>query len=219
MRVVVFGGTGMVGYGVLLEALDSPDVDEVISVGRNDVEVEHPKLRQITHRDFLDFEPIADDLTEVDAVLWCLGVSSAGMDEEPYSRITHDFTMAAAKVLHERSPDLTFCFVSGDGTDADARAMWRRVKGKAERALDEVGFRSVVHFRPAFIKPMRGAKLRVPLYRVAYAVLAPLGWLMRGVGKGTSTVEVGRAMVAAALGRAEGSPLDSRAINELAKKF
>jgi hypothetical protein len=208
----------MVGRGVLLEALDAAAVESVLSVGRRKLDIEHTKLRQIEHADFLDFSAIADDLAGLDACFWCIGVPSTGLDEQAYTRITYDFTMAAAKVMHERSPDLCFCFVSGAGTDAteQGRTMWARVKGKAENALEEVGFRDVVLFRPAMIKPMRGARPRGTLYRAAYAVLGVLLPIFRAFGAATSTVEVGKAMINAAQGKATKQILDSRDINELA---
>lgn len=220
MNIVIFGASGMIGWGVLLEALDSPAVTRVLSVGRRTLDIEHPKLRQIVHEDFEDFGSVADELTDIDACLWCLGTSAAGLDEAAYTRITYDFTMAAAKILHARSPDLRFCFVSGAGTDdtEKGRTMWARVKGKTENALRRVGFREVILFRPALIKPMRGAKPRGALYRIMYAIFGVLSPLLRVLGMATSTVEVGRSMVAAAQGKSSQPVLDSNDINALAAR-
>ncbi|MCX4248001.1 NAD(P)H-binding protein [Paraliomyxa miuraensis] len=222
MNVVIFGASGMIGMGVLLELLDRTEITRVLSVGRRRIAVDHPRaeaeLEQIVHEDFEDFEPLASAFEGLDACLWCLGTASGGMDEATYTRITHDFTMAAAKVLHARSPGLRFCFVSGAGTDdtEQGRAMWARVKGKTENALRRVGFGDVVLFRPAFIRPMRGTSPRGALYRTMYAVMGVFYPLLRAFGGATSTVEVGRAMIAAAMGKAEAKVLDSRAINALA---
>ena len=129
--------------------------------------------------------------------------------------------MAAAQVLHERSPDLCFCFVSGAGTDSTGkgRVMWARVKGRTENALQELGFREVVLFRPAFIRPLRGAQPWGALYRTLYAVLGVLFPLFRALGQATSTVEIGRAMVAAGLGLVPKQVLDSPDINALAARL
>ncbi|MCA9539737.1 MAG: NAD(P)H-binding protein [Myxococcales bacterium] len=218
MRVILFGASGMIGRGVLLEALDSPVITEVISVGRRPVDVEHAKLRQIEHADFEHFEALADDFTGLDACFWCLGVQSAGLDEAAYSRITYAYTMAAARVLRERSPGLRFCFVSGAGTDATekGRTMWARVKGRTENALSAMGFADVIHFRPALIRPMRGSKPRGTAYVITYAILGVFMPLFRLFGGATSTVEIGRAMIAAAQGKSEQKVLDSPAINRLA---
>ena len=221
MKVVLFGATGMIGKGVLLEALDHDAVSEVLCIGRRKVDVTHDKLRQIEHADFTDFSALAGELSGLDACFWCLGISSAGMDEARYTEITHAYTMAAARVLHAASPKLCFCFVSGAGTDATerGRSMWARVKGKTENDLKKVGFRELVIFRPAFIRPMRGVGSRTALYRVLYAVIGFLGPAFRALGLATSTVEMGRAMLAAAHGRAEQQILDSRGINDLAAKL
>lgn len=219
MNVVIFGATGLVGRGVLLEALDDPGVERVVSVARRPSGVTHDKLQDIEHDDFTDFDPIADQLADLDACFWCLGISSAGLDEAAYTRITYDFTMAAAKVLKEKNPDMVFCFVSGAGTDdtEQGRTMWARVKGKTENALKGMGFRTTVLFRPAFIKPMRGSSPRGALYKVMTAILGLFAPLFRALGAATSTVEIGRAMLAAARGNAPKQILDSRDINALAK--
>ena len=220
LNVVIFGATGMVGRGVLLEALDSPSVGKILSVSRRPSDVAHPKLRQQLHDDFEHFDALGNQLSGLDACFWCLGATSAGKDEATYTRITYDFTMAAAKVLHEKNPDMRFCFVSGAGTDdtESGRVMWARVKGKAENALKRLGFREVIIFRPALIKPMRGCLPSGRLNRAMYTFFGFFAPLLRPFGMATSTVEIGRAMVAAALGRSERQVLDSREINRLALK-
>lgn len=220
MKVVIFGATGMIGYGVLLECLDDPGIERVITVGRRPVKVEHEhadKLEQIEHADFSDFSAVADALTGLDACFWCLGIASAGMSEPDYRRITVDFTLAAAQVLHDRNPELTFCFISGAGTDRDGRAMWARVKAEAEDKLAEVGFAACYNFRPAMIQPMRGAVSGVRSYRIMYAVIGPLYPLLKHWrSMVTSTPEVGRAMIIAARSGAPKTTLENADINALA---
>lgn len=220
MNVIIFGASGLIGQGVLHEALDCAGVTKVLSVGRSQMDVDHAKLEQIVHEDFEDFEPIADRLTGLDACFWCLGTASAGVDEATYTRITFDFTMAAATVLLEQSPEICFCFVSGAGTDSSeqGRAMWARVKGKTENALKKLGFRSVFLFRPAFIKPLPGVRPRSALYRLFNPVFLALYPLLRRFGAATSSSEIGRAMIAAAEGKSTQQVLESRDINGLATR-
>ena len=135
MRILLFGSTGMVGQGVLRECLADPEVTEVISVVRAPTGRDHPRLREIVHADFTDFSTLGLD---ADACFWCLGVSSNGMTEADYTRITHEYTMAAAKALDPRT---TFIFVSGQG--ADGSAMWARVKKRTEDDLRAMAFRAV----------------------------------------------------------------------------
>ena len=220
LRVAIFGSTGLIGRGALPEALDYSAIGEVITVGRRASELEHPKLRHVVHEDFLDFAPIAGELADLDACFWCLGISSAGVGEAEYTKITYDYTMAAARVLAARSPRVRFCFVSGEGTDDTerGRSMWARVKGRAENAVKRT-LTDVYLFRPGYIRPMRGARSKTMLYRALDPFLIGLSPLLRPMGMATSTVEIGKAMIAAATGLSEERLLASKAINALAARL
>lgn len=150
----------MVGEGVLRVALEHPDVESVLVIGRRSCDVKHPKLRELLHKDFYDYSAIEGHLTGYNACFFCLGVSSVGMNEKDYTRVTFDLTMEAAKTLSRLNPDMTFCYVSGAGTDSTekGRIMWARVKGRVENRLKELPFKSVYLFRPGFIKPIKGLR-------------------------------------------------------------
>ena len=220
MRVILFGGSGTIGFGVLQASLEDHRVTEIVTVGRSKMAVDHEKLRQIEHSDFQDFTPIADEFNGLDACFWCLGVSSVGIDESDYTRITVGITEAAVKVLHERSPDLAFCFVSGAGTDETekSRTMWARVKGRAENVVRSAGFRDVALFRPGFVMPAPGFGQRIALYRYFEPILKLLNPLLRRLGGATSALEIGRAMIAVAAREPHPEFLESRDINDLAGK-
>jgi uncharacterized protein YbjT (DUF2867 family) len=190
MKVILFGSTGMVGQGVLRECLRDQEVTEVIAVLRSTAGVKDPKLREIIHKDFTNFSGLTVD---ADACFWCLGVTSVGMSEADYARITRDFTIAAAKALVR--PTMTFVFVSGQG--ADKASMWARVKKSAEDALFVMPFKAVYVFRPGVIQPRDGIRSRTRLYNVLYPLLIPALWLTKLVspGKVTDTRRVGRAMI------------------------
>jgi uncharacterized protein YbjT (DUF2867 family) len=168
IKAIVFGATGMVGEGVLHVALNHPDVESVLVVGRKSCGVSHPKLLEIIHGDFFNYTPVETQLAGCNACYFCLGVSSIGMTEKDYTRITHDLTMAAARALSRLNPDMTFCYVSGMGTDGTekGRSMWARVKGRTENDLQKLPFRGVYLFRPGFIKPIRGLRNAFTFARV-----------------------------------------------------
>ncbi|MFJ5834937.1 NAD(P)H-binding protein [Streptomyces sp. NPDC093089] len=199
MRVIVFGASGMVGHGALHACLRDDAVTEVLAVVRTPLAVDHPKLRQIVHADFTDYTALQDRLTGLDACFYCLGVSAVGRTEAEYTRVTHDYAVAAARALIAASPDLTFVYVSGEGTDptGKSRQMWARVKGRAENDLRALPMAAYM-FRPGFIQPVDGAVSRTPLYRVLYratAVVHPL--LKRLLPRHVTTTDaVGRAMLA-----------------------
>lgn len=224
-RVVIFGATGTVGAGALLECLDCPAISEVLCVLRRPTGRTHEKLREIVHADFNDFSSLASELEGLDACFWCVGIPSSGLTEARYTEVTHDYTVAAARLLRQLNPELRFVFVSGAGADETekGRTMWARVKGRAENAILSMGFRDAVVFRPAMIEPRKGLKHSVKLYGWVTTALFPLRPLLRASGNATSTEEIGKAMIAFALGETLGDPpkqrLDSGEINALARRL
>jgi len=207
MRVIVFGGSGMVGQGVLRECLLAADVSEVLSVSRRalDATVDgavdrtSPKLRElVVPEEFAsyDFAALADQLTGYDACLFPLGVSSVGMKEAEYTRITRDLTLSVAQVLVEQNPSMVFVYVSGEGTDANSTTMWSRVKGGVENALMAMPFRAAYAFRPGLILAKNGIRPKVPLYNFFYRALYPLVWVLGKFPRiATDTQTVGLAML------------------------
>lgn len=199
MKVIIFGATGMVGRGVLHECLLAPDVEQVLVVGRRSTGVRHAKLREVTLADFADLTPIEDELGGYDACFYCLGVSSVGLDEAAYTRISYDYPIAAARTLAMLSPDMTFIYVSGAGTKADGRAMWARVKARTEAEVIRI-FPHGYGFRPAFIQPAHDATASKGLFRVAYLLTGALMPVLDRLFPRyvTSTDRLGQAMLRAA---------------------
>ncbi len=218
MKIILFGATGMVGQGVLRECLLDPAVEAVLVVGRTATGQRHGKLTELRHRDFLDFSTVEDQFAGYDACCFCLGVSSAGMSEDEYRRITYDFTMAAASSMAKQNPDITFIYVSGAGTDSSerGRAMWARVKGRTENALLQLPLRAYM-FRPGYIQPVHGVTSKTRLYRLLYAVTTPLYPVLRRLmpNQVTTTEQLGRAMIRVAQRGADKRILYNRDINAL----
>jgi hypothetical protein len=167
IRAIVTGATGMVGEGVLHECLQHPQVEAVLVINRKPCGVTHTKLKEIIHADFFDIAPIADQLKGYNACYFCLGVSSVGMKEPEYYKLTYTLTMHVAETLSRLNPDMTFCYVSGAGTDSTekGRQMWARVKGKTENNLAKLPFKQEFNFRPGFMLAAKGAKNLLPFYK------------------------------------------------------
>jgi uncharacterized protein YbjT (DUF2867 family) len=220
VKVVLFGGSGMVGQGALLECLDDARVTAVLAVGRTPVGVTHPKLSELARTDFFDYTDTRDVLAGYDACFFCLGVSSVGRDEATYRRLTYDLTLAAARTLAGVSPGITFCYISGEGTDSSerGRSMWARVKGRTENELLSLAGLDAYMLRPGYIHPLRGVTSRLRTYRAAHAVARPLYPLLRTLLRThiTTTRNVGRALIALAVGGYPKRVLENADINALA---
>lgn len=221
MKVIIWGATGMVGQGVLRECLQAGDVTGVIAVGRSAPIVQHAKLQSIVRQDLFQYDAIAPQLTGIDACFFCLGVSSAGMREPDYRRITHDLTLAVATQLAELNPSMTFVYLSGSGADSTgkSRAMWARVRGTAENALLKLPFAKTYIIRPGIILPRHGAVSKTPFYRFFYRLLGPLLSLLRPLSPDfiLTTEIIGLAMLNLVRHGSPTAILESSAINRLAR--
>lgn len=206
MKVLIFGASGMVGQGVLRVCLHDDTVSEVLVIGRSALTQQHAKMRMIVRDNLLDFAGLGAELASVDACFYCLGVSSSGLGEDAYTRITYDLTLAAARALALAHPGACFTYVSGAGTDSSerGRTMWARVKGRTENALLALPLKAVM-FRPGAIAPLHGEVSKTPSYRLFYTLLGPLLPGLKAFFPGyiTSTEQLGRAMLAVAR---QGSP-------------
>lgn len=218
IKAIVTGVTGMVGEGVVHECLLHPEVEQVLVIGRKSCGMSHLKLKEIIHNDFFNFSAIESQLSGYNACFFCLGVSSMGMKEEEYMKMTHTLTLHVATTLVKLNPDMTFCYISGAGTDSTEKGkmMWARVKGKTENDLMKLPFRKVYNFRPGFMTPTPGLKNTLKYYTY-------LGWLIPIVqlfspNLGTTLKEQGIAMINAVLKGYEKQVLEVKDIRILAKK-
>jgi len=171
MKVILFGASGMVGQAVLRECLLNKSVAEVLSIGRRASGASDPKLRELILPDLFDFSIDPADLREFDACLFCLGVSSVGMEPAEYERLTFDLTTSWASLLARSNPNLTFVYVSGAGTGGTAK--WAQIKGRTENDLFRL-FRSSYMIRLGAMRPMHGEVSKTRWTRIGYAIMRPI---------------------------------------------
>lgn len=216
IKAIITGATGMVGEGVLHECLLHPDVESVLVINRKPCGVTHAKLKEIIHTDFFDFTPIQSQLVGYNACYFCMGVSSVGMKEPEYTRLTYDITLQFAKLLAPLNPDMTFCYVSGAGTDStETKGMWARVKGKTENDLKKLPFKKVYLFRPGYMHPTRGLKNTIKFYKYVTWMYP----ILRAVFPGSASTlkELGLAMINSSKKEYEQNILEVKDIVRIAK--
>ncbi len=212
MKVIITGATGMVGEGVLHECLLHPAVEKVLIINRRPSGISHPKLQEIVHADFFDLSPITPQLSGYDACFFCLGVSSVGMKEPKYRRLTYELTMHFAEILVQQSPHLVFTYVSGTGTDGSS--MWAKVKRQTEDDLAKLPFKNTYAFRPGFMKPTPGLKNTISLYKYINWLYPLMRKLMPSYV--STLAELGQAMINSVLKGYSSRVLEVRDIVKLA---
>jgi hypothetical protein len=219
LKPVITGSTGMIGKGLLLECLDHPGVEKILVINRNPLGITHKKLHEIIHKDFNDLSPLSGELSNYNICYFCLGVSAGGMKENEYTRITYKLTLDFAKSLLQCNPDITFCYISGAGTDSSekGRMMWARVKGRTENELLALAFKNAYMLRPAFIQPKKGIRSRTAGYNFVYAIMKPFYPLLKYLKKYvTSTDRLGQAMIRLGIEGSEKKILENKDLNDLA---
>ncbi|WP_413795674.1 MULTISPECIES: NAD(P)H-binding protein [unclassified Pseudomonas] len=216
MKVLIYGASGMVGQGVLREALRDNSVTQVHIVGRSPTRTTHPKLREILLADLTNPASIESQLSGINACFFCLGASAAGMDEAGYTRVNHDIPVAHGMLLSRLNSQMTFVYVSGAGTGSQ-KAMWAKVKRRTEEALLALPLKSAYMLRPGVIQPLHGVRSKTPMYHAFYAATAPLLTLARKLFPNyvVSSEEIGLVMLKAAKTGAPKSILESADIRAL----
>ncbi|HLO58178.1 MAG TPA: hypothetical protein VK179_05520 [Bacteroidales bacterium] len=216
IKVILTGATGMVGEGVLLTCLECPDVEEVLIVNRRHADISHPRLKEIILKDFFNPEGLESQLTGYDACFFCAGVSSIGMSQDDYKRVTRDMTLNFARFLWKLNPEMTFCYVSGAGTDSSEKGKlaWARVKGETENLLMKI-FKDAYMFRPAFMKAREGQKYLPSFYKYL-SWIYPVGKAVYPSGFCT-LLQVGKAMIHSVTRKYPKKILEVKDIVELAK--
>lgn len=213
IKIILTGATGMVGEGVLMECLENPAVTEILSVSRKPSGKKHAKLKEYIVPDFLTIDLHDETLKGYDACFFCAGISSVGMSEEDYTRITYATTLHFAQAVLNQNPEMVFNYVSGAHTDRteSGKVMWARVKGRTENALKKLGFRNEFNFRPGFMKPIEG-QINIKWFFKPFIWFFPIFL----PSKSLTLHEVGRAMINAVLRGYPTSILEIRDIKNLA---
>jgi len=220
LKAIIFGSTGMIGQGVLMECMESPDVESVLLINRRALNPQHPKVKEIVHSNFDDMASLIGEFKNYNACFYSLGVSAVGLSEAAYHAITYDLTVKIAEAILQTGEDFTFCYISGKSTDSTekGRSMWARVKGKLENKLLSMPFKNAYMFRPGYIQPLKGIRSRTRWYNIVYAIFKPLYFLLKPLKNYvTNTSSLAKAMIRVAANGYEKRILESADINKVAE--
>lgn len=220
MKVIITGSTGMVGKSVLIECIKHPEVEEILVINRTSLGMQHPKLKELLHTNFLDFSEIKNQFKGFDACFHCMGVSSAGMNEEAYTKYTFSITKTLVDAVYDMNPSCVFNYVSGAGTDTTEKGkiMWARVKGRTENMVLNKGFKDAYLFRLGGIIPGKGIKSKTPWINVLLTAFKPLYPLLKKMKFITTSQQIGLAMINTVLFPSELKILENHDVNLLADK-
>jgi uncharacterized protein YbjT (DUF2867 family) len=195
MKIIITGATGMVGEGVMHECILRTDVSEILLLTRKPSGFAGGKVQDLIVNDFYDLTDIENHLKGYDSCLFCLGTTSVGKTDEEFYQISYTLTMSVANTLAKVNPNMTFCYISGSGTDSTekGRTAWARTKGKTENDLMKLPFKGVYNFRPGYLHPTAGLKNTLSYYKY-------LSWLypvfnLIGSGFVSTLAQLGQAMI------------------------
>jgi uncharacterized protein YbjT (DUF2867 family) len=212
MKILLFGSSGSVGNAALEACVTASIVQEVRAIVRRPLMNTSSKLRTYVHKDFLDYATVEEAFRDVDACLFCMGISATQVSKEEYRTITYSYTLTAANMLKRHSPEAAFHYISGRGTRADSRMFWSRVKSQTERDLIELVGADC--WRPAFID----AKPSTSLPRM-YALFFPLGRLFKTFPRFyVHGHDLARAMLQATVEGVRGKVFENPEIREIAAR-
>lgn len=217
MKVILTGASGMLGKGILLECLEDPRISQVLAINRSKQDIEHPKLKEVIHRDFSKIEALINEIADADACFFAMGVSAVGKTEKEYNHLTFEVAAQWADLLHDLNPNMTFNYISGQGTDSSEKGsrMWARVKGKTENYILNKGFADAYMFRPGAVIPEKGIKSKVGWYSYIYTLLTPFFGLLKRMKSITTTTRLGKAMINSLFITQELKHLENSLINKL----
>ena len=221
LKAIIFGSTGMIGQGVLMECIESAEVESVLLINRRALNPQHPKVKEIVHADFNDLSSLIPEFSNYNTCFYSLGVSAVGLTEAEYHSITYDLAVNIAEAILKTGKDFTFCYISGKSTDSTekGRIMWARVKGKLENKLLSMPFKNSYMFRPGYIQPLKGIRSRTRWYNIIYTVFKPLYFLLKPLKNYvTNTTALAKAMISVAANGYEKRILESSDINKVASQ-
>jgi len=177
-KVIIAGSSGLVSSLLLEQLLHHPDFSEVLILVRNQLPVQHKKLKQLV----VDFNRLEDYEAEINghAIFCCLGTTRQKTpDLNLYKKIDHDYPVALAKIgaknsysckndyvgipvalakIGAKNSMQQFHVISSMGANVNSAYFYTKLKGETERGLKNVSFPSLFIYQPSLPTGIRKEK-------------------------------------------------------------
>ncbi|MDO3695704.1 NAD-dependent epimerase/dehydratase family protein [Wenyingzhuangia sp. chi5] len=219
-NVIITGSTGMVGKAVLYECIENSDIEKILLINRHSLAINNNKIHEVILKDFSNIASIKNEMHGYDACFHCMGISSIGIDEEAFSKVTYEYTKKLTDVLYQANPNMVVNYVSGKGTDSTEKGnvMWARVKGRTENYILNKGFKDAYMIRLGAILPEKGITSKTFWYNIIYVLLRPFFPIMKKSKNILTTTSFGKAMINTLFFPQENKHLENKDMNLLALK-
>ena len=175
MIATLIGSTGLTGSFLVRQLLADSAIAKVISVSRKSLNISNSKLTEVLVSDLAEL-PSIESKIRGELYFCCLGttIKTAG-SKENFEKVDHAAIVAFAKVAKAHDAK-SFTFVSSMGANANSMFFYNQVKGRTEKDVEALGFRSLIIFRPALlVGPRHEFRLAES---IAIKTLVPLSQLL-----------------------------------------
>lgn len=185
-KAILLGASGSIGSSLLQQLLANDNYTEVLALVRKDLNVEHPKLKQLV----LNFDELNKYASEItgDVVFCCLGTTkSQTPDRDQYRKIDYQYPLDVAWIAQTNGAE-SYHLISAIGANKNSSVFYTRTKGEVESDLKAVPFKSIHIYRPSLLDGER--KNPRFIEKVSNAIMHVINPLLTGSWKKYRSIKV-----------------------------
>ncbi|EOR93063.1 nucleoside-diphosphate-sugar epimerase [Arcticibacter svalbardensis MN12-7] len=203
-KVIVVGGSGLIGSHLIQSLLHEDRIEEVVALVRKPLDLIHAKLKQ--HIVSFDNPGSFTELIYGDAVFCCLGSTvKKTPDLAVYRKIDYDYPLLLAEIASEHLVP-QFHLISSIGADSQSVTFYTKTKGELEDHIKALKFKSQHIYQPSLLDGDR--KEARPTEKIMISVMRFINPILLGPLKKYRSIKVktiANAMVIQTLKNLEGT--------------